>query len=77
MAKQYPAWQYLLAGCVFLLYGASAIYNAIQNLLVNSSNLPLFAVLTVFGVILIVIGARWALRGWRLEANGPSPTGFV
>ena len=73
MTKRYPAWQYLLAGCLLLVFGVEMAYSALRSFFIAGNSLALNGVLLAFGLLVVVVGARYALRGYRLEVKGPSP----
>ena len=73
MAKRYPAWQYLVAACFFLIVGLEMIVTSVRSFFAAGSSLAISIVLLVVGLALIIIGVRYALRGYRLEVKGPSP----
>ena len=72
MTKRYPAWQVLVAGFVFLFVGAELIELGLREIFIPNS--VVFAVaFSVAGAILVVVGTRYLIRGFRLAVQGPSP----
>ena len=72
LTKSYSAWHYPVGGCAFLFFGLGPIASGIHSLFIRGNNLYFPVGYLVAGPVLVQIGARWALRGWRFEMMGPS-----